>query len=160
MKIVGVSVSWKWDRLVTYWLALVVCVSVKIHKSMLLLVNASNIAGWVANSIDPNQTPRSAAFDLDLHCLLRIVFPILVNYGSLIKSKPSNKELWIRRQCNLMSILGRRAECQTDADCGCKHGGGCHDGRCICHPGKIHEHVKFRKRKIIIMIMIMSFWKR
>ena len=28
------------------------------------------IAGWVSNRLDPDQTPRSAASDLDLHCLL------------------------------------------------------------------------------------------
>ena len=33
-------------------------------------MNVSKIAGWVANSVDPDQTPRSAASDLDLHCLL------------------------------------------------------------------------------------------
>ena len=27
-----------------------------------------------ANSVDPDQTPRSAAFDLDLHCLLISIF--------------------------------------------------------------------------------------
>ena len=26
--------------------------------------------GWTANSVDPDQTPRSAASDLGLHCLL------------------------------------------------------------------------------------------
>ena len=30
---------------------------------------------WVANSVDPDQTPRSAASDLGLHCLLRPVRP-------------------------------------------------------------------------------------
>ena len=29
----------------------------------------------VANSVDPDQTPRSAASDLGLHCLLRSVCP-------------------------------------------------------------------------------------
>ena len=35
-----------------------------------------NIAGWVANRADPDQTPRSAASDLGLHCLLKPVCPI------------------------------------------------------------------------------------
>ena len=30
-------------------------------------------AGWVANSVDPDQTPRNAASDLGLHCLLEPV---------------------------------------------------------------------------------------
>ena len=30
-----------------------------------------NIARWFANSVDPDQTPRSAASDQGLHCLLR-----------------------------------------------------------------------------------------
>ena len=36
------------------------------------------IAGGVANSVDPNETPRSAASHLGLHCLLR---PVCPNYG-------------------------------------------------------------------------------
>ena len=36
----------------------------------------SKTVGWVANSVDPDQTPRSAASDLDLHCLLR---PVCLN---------------------------------------------------------------------------------
>ena len=34
-----------------------------------------NIAGWVANSVDPDQMQHSVASDLGLHCLLRHVFP-------------------------------------------------------------------------------------
>ena len=41
----------------------------------LLLMNVFKFAVWVANSEDPDQTPRSAASDLGLHCLLRPVFP-------------------------------------------------------------------------------------
>ena len=40
-------------------------------QSILPIMNGSKMAGWVANSIDPNQTPRSAASDLALYCLLR-----------------------------------------------------------------------------------------
>ena len=36
-----------------------------------------NIAVYMANSVDPNQTPHSAASDLDLHCLQRLAFLIL-----------------------------------------------------------------------------------
>ena len=40
--------------------------------------------GRVANGVDPDQTPRSAASDLSLHCLLRHVCPnSLVNFGVL-----------------------------------------------------------------------------
>ena len=35
----------------------------------------SKIAGWVANSVDPDETPRSAASHLGLHCFLRPVYP-------------------------------------------------------------------------------------
>ena len=34
-----------------------------------------NIAGWVVNSVGPDETPRSAASHLGLHCLLRPVCP-------------------------------------------------------------------------------------
>ena len=33
------------------------------------------IAGWVANSVDPDETPRSAACHLGVRCLLRPVCP-------------------------------------------------------------------------------------
>ena len=33
------------------------------------------ISGWVANSVDPDEMPRSAASHLGLHCLLRPVCP-------------------------------------------------------------------------------------
>ena len=44
----------------------------------------AKIAGWVANTVDPDQTPRSAAFDLGLLCLLKPVFPNTYSkYGDL-----------------------------------------------------------------------------
>ena len=42
-----------------------------IHYPMLCL----KIAGWVANSVDPDEMPRSAAPHLGLNCLLRPVCP-------------------------------------------------------------------------------------
>ena len=40
------------------------------------------IAGWVANSVDPDETPRSAASHLGLYCLLRPICPnIYGKYG-------------------------------------------------------------------------------
>ena len=42
--------------------------------------------GRVTNSVDPDQTPRSVASDLGLHCSIRPVFPnILCKYGNMIK---------------------------------------------------------------------------
>ena len=50
-----------------------------IHYPMLCL----KIAGWVANSIDPDETPHSAASHLGLYCLLRPVCPNTYGkYGS------------------------------------------------------------------------------
>ena len=49
--------------------------NVFVMKSILLLVNICEIAGYVANSVDPYQTPRCAASDLGLHSLLRPVLP-------------------------------------------------------------------------------------
>ena len=34
----------------------------------------------MANSVDPDQTPRSAASGQGLHCLLRLVCPIILGY--------------------------------------------------------------------------------
>ena len=42
-----------------------------IHYPMLCL----KIAGWVANSVDPDATPHSAVSHLGLYCLLRPVCP-------------------------------------------------------------------------------------
>ena len=55
------------------------------------------IAGWVANSIDPDENPHSAASHLDLHCLLRPVCPnIYGKYGIQIylKSAIQNCSRW------------------------------------------------------------------
>ena len=50
-----------------------------IHYPMLCL----KIAGWVANSVDPDKTPRSAVSHLGLYCLLRPVCPnIYGKYGN------------------------------------------------------------------------------
>ena len=50
-----------------------------IYYLLLCLQNA----GWVANSADPDETPRSAASHLGLHCFLRLVCPNTYNiYGS------------------------------------------------------------------------------
>ena len=50
-----------------------------IHYPMLCL----KIAGWVANSVDPDETPCSAASHLGLYCLLRPVCPnIYGKYGT------------------------------------------------------------------------------
>ena len=43
------------------------------------------LAEWVANSVDPDETPYSAASNLGLHYLLRPVCPITHGkYGSLL----------------------------------------------------------------------------
>ena len=39
------------------------------NKSIFLPMNVYKIAGWVANRVDTDQTPHSAASDLGLHCL-------------------------------------------------------------------------------------------
>ena len=42
-----------------------------------------------ANSVDPDQTPRSAASDLGLHCLLGLVSPNMRSkHANLMKSNP------------------------------------------------------------------------
>ena len=45
------------------------------NKSILLSISVCKIAIRVANTVDPDQTSRSVASDLGLHCLLRPVFP-------------------------------------------------------------------------------------
>ena len=48
------------------------------------------IAGWVANSVDPDETPRSAATHLGLNCLLRPVCPNTYGkYGNKIQPSHS-----------------------------------------------------------------------
>ena len=39
---------------------------------MSIHVGMSKTAGWMANSVDPDQMPHSVASDLGLHCLLRL----------------------------------------------------------------------------------------
>ena len=42
------------------------------NKSNLLPVKMCEIVGCLANSVEPNQIPRSAVSDLGLHCLLSL----------------------------------------------------------------------------------------
>ena len=42
-------------------------------RSILLVIDVSENAGLVANSVDPDQMLHSAASDLGRHCLLRLV---------------------------------------------------------------------------------------
>ena len=44
------------------------------NKSILLSMNVCKVAGWVANSVDPDQMLHSAASDLGLHYLLKPAF--------------------------------------------------------------------------------------
>ena len=56
-------------------------------SSIYYLMLYLKIAGWVANSVDPDETPLSAASHLGLHCLLRPVCPNTYGkYGTLIIS--------------------------------------------------------------------------
>ena len=55
-----------------------------IHYPMLCL----KIAGWVANSVDPDETPRFAASHLDLYCLLRPVCPNTYGKYGIIENEP------------------------------------------------------------------------
>ena len=67
------------------------------NKSISLPMNVSKTAGWVSNSVDLDQTPRSAAPDLGLHCLLRPVYPNNESkYGNLTILNPPQKASWIR----------------------------------------------------------------
>ena len=48
--------------------------SISSHNAILYRADgASKAAGWIANSVDPDQTPRFAASDLYLHYFLRHV---------------------------------------------------------------------------------------
>ena len=65
------------------------------------------IAEWVEDSVDPDQTPRSAASDLNPHCLFRPVFPnTRSKYGNLIKSTSS--EIILDQPLKHSWINGRR----------------------------------------------------
>ena len=55
----------KFDKFLSLFLTL-------FNKFILLPVNVRKIAGWVANSVDPDQMLCSAVSDLGLHCLLQI----------------------------------------------------------------------------------------
>ena len=59
-------------------------------------------AGWVANSVDPDQTPHSAASDLRLHYLPRPVCPnnwnkygILQRFNQIIGSNAKDHATFI-----------------------------------------------------------------
>ena len=57
-------------------------------------MNVFKIAGWLANSVDPDQTQRSAVSDLSLHSFLRTVRATYLLLAPLIGFRdisPSNK---------------------------------------------------------------------
>ena len=71
------------------------------------LILCLKIAGWVANSVDPDETPRSAASHLGLNCLLRPVCPntygkygnldLEVSITHLVQVDSSTIALWTRQ---------------------------------------------------------------
>ena len=54
---------------------LITVLVLKLERLIYYLFICLGIAGWVENSLDPDQTPRFAASDLGLHCLFRPVCP-------------------------------------------------------------------------------------
>ena len=63
----------------------------------------------MAHSVDPNQTPHSAASDQGLHCLLRPVCPnTLDKYGTEFESctRISNKQCHSRRMNYYNQFIG------------------------------------------------------
>ena len=52
-----------------------------LNKSIYYPILCLKVAGWVANSADPDEMPHYVASHLGLHCLLRHVFPF--TYGGL-----------------------------------------------------------------------------
>ena len=56
------------------------------EQVILLPVAVSLIAGRVANSVDPDQTPPSVASDLGLHCMLRPIRILRVNIVRFVLS--------------------------------------------------------------------------
>ena len=75
------------------------------NKAILLPVNLCKIAGWVANSVDSDQTPRSAASDQGLHCFFKPVFSNTQSmYSNLIKSSPPPSPSGIILDPPLMSL--------------------------------------------------------
>ena len=60
----------------------------------------------MANSVDPDQTPRSVASDLGLHCFLSPVFLNTQNkYANLIKKISQKDCLWKQRTKMGVSVL-------------------------------------------------------
>ena len=67
------------------------------NGSILLPRNVCKMAWWVANSVDPDQTPRCATSDLGLQCLFRPVCPNRKIKGNMIKSNPTPSEILLDR---------------------------------------------------------------
>ena len=73
-------------------------------KKSLLPIDVSEIAGWVANCVDPDQTPQNVASDLGLRCLLKPVYlntkvNYAVHFTAVLKSGVSLGK-FNRRQIN------------------------------------------------------------
>ena len=69
-------------------------------------MNLYKIAGCVANSVDPDQTPRSTTSDLGLHYLLMPVCPNTSNiYGNMFIYPTSCVRPWGSRQKDRRVLL-------------------------------------------------------
>ena len=77
-----------------------------IHYPMLCL----KIAGWVANSVDPDETLRSVASHLGLYCLLRPVCPNTYGkYGTYFSYVTMKSMLWeLGRITSVQNVLWKQ----------------------------------------------------
>ena len=65
------------------------------------------IAVWVANIVDPDETPRSAASHLGLHCLLR---PVCLNtYVNMVQEKGVKQSMLSRIFRNIKIYIKSKA---------------------------------------------------
>ena len=69
------KILFQWEMLDTVDKSVTLFLILFFNKFILLPVNMCKITRSVANSVDPNQTPRSAASDLGLNCLLKAIYP-------------------------------------------------------------------------------------
>ena len=56
-----------------------------------------------AKSVDPDQTPRSAASDLVLHCLLKTTYKYLGYYGKMWRFSPNPSKPLLKQVTKLLS---------------------------------------------------------
>ena len=92
----------------------IIFLSLAIHTCNTILtqnIQTPKLLGWMANRVDPDQMPYSAASELGLYCLLQSV-PILRVNMTFIGTRTKSKRNWRKLSCIVSATRNGHFACQ------------------------------------------------